>query len=470
MAETSSKGGNRITRQLIRKRAEHNESIISTLEELSLHQEELVAIDEVLGTSCRKLKILYLQNNIIGKLENLHHMKDLEYLNVALNNIQKIEGLDRCEFLAKLDMTVNFVDLDELEDSISNLASRRHLRELYLMGNPAQSDWSGFNNFVIASLPQLESLDGVKITRSMRIIAQQQLPHLRLELRELAATKRAEKKAAPKQPVVPVNPEEATPYTPEVRTAIYEELAEQKAEAEARKAHLQPRERDAKKEQRVAVAEARLREQEGRIKQCNQGKWHFQFDDESKPGSLLLDVAIARHLDSSLIDLDIHPHYVSVVIKSKTLRLALPVEVKADKATAKRSTTTGHLLVDMPKVDDASDILLFPKQKKSSKGQMNTPTEVAGAKAVSGATTPNVGDPASNSDGASARCRVTRRKAQPGIANILLQDAAAAARSSSEHPAADESAVKAISTRLKSPGQGEDSEASTPPAVASSVP
>lgn len=410
-----------------------------------------MAIDEVLGTSCRKLKILYLQNNIIGKLENLHHLKDLEYLNVALNNIEKIEGLDRCEFLSKLDMTVNFVDLDELDESISNLKSRRHLRDLFLMGNPAHSDWPGFSNFVIASLPQLELLDGVRITRSMRIIAQQQLPHLRLELRELAAKKRAEKMAAPKQPVVAVDPDEATPYTPEVRTAIYEELAEQKAEAEARKAHLQPRERDAQKEQRAAVTEARLCEQEGRIKQCNQGKWHFKFDDETKPGSLLLDVAIARHLDSSLIDLDIHPHYVSVVIKSKTLRLALPVEVKAEKATAKRSTTTGHLLVDMPKVDDASAIFLFPKRKQSTKGQTNTPTEIADAKAASLGKTLNVGDSTGNSDGASARCRVTRRKAQPGIANILLQEAAAAAKFSTESPT-EEPALKAISTRPKNPG------------------
>jgi protein TilB len=82
-----------ITRALLRKRAEHNEGIISSLEEISLHQEELEGINEVLGTTCRKLKILYLQNNIIARMENLHHLKDLEYLNLALNNIAKIEGL-----------------------------------------------------------------------------------------------------------------------------------------------------------------------------------------------------------------------------------------------------------------------------------------------------------------------------------------------------------------------------------------
>lgn len=84
---------NHITRKLLRKRAEHNEGIISTLEEISLHQEELEGINEVLGMTCRKIKILYLQNNLIPKMENLFHLKDLEYLNLALNNIQKVEGL-----------------------------------------------------------------------------------------------------------------------------------------------------------------------------------------------------------------------------------------------------------------------------------------------------------------------------------------------------------------------------------------
>jgi len=107
----------RITVELLRKRAEHNECIISTLEEISLHQEELEKI-EVIGTMCRKLRILYLQNNIIDKIEDLTHMKELRYLNLALNNVSKIEGLQSCEFLNKLDLTVNFVDFDELEDSI----------------------------------------------------------------------------------------------------------------------------------------------------------------------------------------------------------------------------------------------------------------------------------------------------------------------------------------------------------------
>ena len=149
------KGVNRMTLTLIRKRAEHNESIISTLEELTLPQEELVAIEPCLGTTCRKIKILYLQNNIISKIQHLHHLKDLEYLNMALNNVSKIEGLDKCEFLHKLDLTVNFVDVDELESSMDHLSERDRLRDLYMMGNPSQANWPGFKNYVIARLPPL---------------------------------------------------------------------------------------------------------------------------------------------------------------------------------------------------------------------------------------------------------------------------------------------------------------------------
>jgi protein TilB len=82
-----------LTEELIRKKAEHHDGILADLEELSLHQCELSRI-EVVGDLCRKLKILYLQNNIIPRIENVSHLKDLQYLNLALNNITKIENLE----------------------------------------------------------------------------------------------------------------------------------------------------------------------------------------------------------------------------------------------------------------------------------------------------------------------------------------------------------------------------------------
>eukprot|EP00606_Chrysophyceae_sp_TOSAG23-5_P001380 GSChrysophyteH2.ASY1.ANO1.1162.1 assembled CDS len=318
-----------ITRDLLRKRSEHNEGIISTMEEVTLHQEEIEAINEVLGMTCRKLKILYLQNNIIRKMENLNHLKELEYVNLALNNITKIEGLQNCEFLKKLDMTVNFIDLDELKSSLEHLQPRDRLRDFYLMGNPAEANWAGFKTYVIAKLPQLTNLDGTDITRSMLIKAQQELPRLEKELRGLAKLKRAEKAAAAELDEnggQKLDPDELTENTPEVRDKIYRELAEQKKEKEDRENEHKPKDRNYEKEQ----AEA--------IKQKNEGGWAFQWDEEVKPGMLVLTVPCPRHLDSSLIDVD-------------TLRLKTLCEVKAEDSKCQRAKADGNLMVIMPKVN-----------------------------------------------------------------------------------------------------------------------
>jgi len=88
----------KITEDLLRKRAEHNEGVLSTLEEISIHQFEIEKI-ELIGTLCRHLKIIQIQNNIIEKFENLEKLKELEYLNIAVNNISVIEGLEGCESL-----------------------------------------------------------------------------------------------------------------------------------------------------------------------------------------------------------------------------------------------------------------------------------------------------------------------------------------------------------------------------------
>lgn len=98
----------KITLELIRKRSEHNEGEISTLEEIALHQENIDKI-ELIDWHCRNLKILLLQHNLISKIENLSMLKRLEYLNLALNNIEVIENLEGLESLKKLDLTINFI-------------------------------------------------------------------------------------------------------------------------------------------------------------------------------------------------------------------------------------------------------------------------------------------------------------------------------------------------------------------------
>lgn len=86
------------------------------------------------------------------------------------------------------------------------------------------------------------------------------------------------------------------------------------------------------------------------MKQRNEGGWEFSWDEFIKPGFLLFDLKVSSYLDSSLIDVDIHPTFIRIIIKGKLLRLVLPCEVRVSESKCQRSKVTGSLLVIMPKV------------------------------------------------------------------------------------------------------------------------
>ena len=82
-----------------------------------------------------------------------------------------------------------------------------------------------------------------------------------------------------------------------------------------------------------------------------------------------------------------HPTYVSIVVKSKLLRLRLPVEVKAGESKCQRSKITGHLLITMPIANPSKSrvesIFIKPKpttnslnkNRNSSDGSKSTKSE-----------------------------------------------------------------------------------------------
>ena len=72
------------------------------------------------------------------------------------------------------------------------------------------------------------------------------------------------------------------------------------AEKEEREKERQPKTRDYAKEQAEAIERTRRREEEGNIRQCNEGKWAFAFDETGRLGNITLDVDVPRHLDSRL--------------------------------------------------------------------------------------------------------------------------------------------------------------------------
>ena len=160
-----------ITEQLLRSKSEHNEGVLYNLEEISLHQLNIDRIT-MINSCCRELKILYLQNNNIRRIENLNRCKELRYINFAINKIRQIEGLHRCEFIEKLDFTVNRIDARGLL-TFERLAANHHLEELYCTGNPC-TDIEGYRKFVIHVVPSITKLDGEDVTPAERVTAGQE--------------------------------------------------------------------------------------------------------------------------------------------------------------------------------------------------------------------------------------------------------------------------------------------------------
>ncbi|XP_010139632.1 PREDICTED: protein tilB homolog, partial [Buceros rhinoceros silvestris] len=339
---------------------------------------------EYLDKWCRDLKILYLQNNLIPKIENVGKLKKLEYLNVALNNIERIENLEGCEELKKLDLTANFIG--ELS-SIEALKCNIHLKELFLVGNPC-TEFEGYRQFVVATLHQLKCLDSKEIERSERIQALQNYAEVKQKIREQEQAylikrarereegqrrmqerkdkeeKRMESELGCDSPDSLQDKEnhqaggggqetwraveddeedrrfwkELTPYTPESRLETHRYIEEKRR---AKDNMREPKKRE--KPLRTLVTA------DGKVLNMNVPKLHFSLQDDEENNQIILDLAVYRHLDTSLLEVDIQPTYIRVLVKGKPFQLVLTEEVKPDSSSAKRSQTTGHLVVTMPK-------------------------------------------------------------------------------------------------------------------------
>ncbi|KAJ8011394.1 hypothetical protein DPEC_G00057740 [Dallia pectoralis] len=386
-----------ITEDLVRRRSEHNNCEIFSLEEVSLHQQDIEKIEHI-GRWCKELKILYLQNNLIPRIENVHRLKKLEYLNLALNNIELVENLEGCESLQKLDLTVNFVGR---LSSVESLKHNVHLRELFLVGNPC-TEFQGYRQYVVATLPQLKYLDGKEIGRSERIragqgleevrrlIKQQEQEYLRRRASERQEVQREGSEVAQhelkkdrsspaklKMPgsdghvstdihnttPVPENNkgdqgrevemedkkrclsledqerefwETPCAFTPESRLEAHQHL-KQNEKAKARETEKTP------KAQRTLITP------QGKVMNVNEPKLDFCLTEDENNNTVILDLEVYRHMDTSLMDVDVQPTYARVTVKGKVFQLVLPAEVRPDSSTAKRSQTTGHLVLTMPK-------------------------------------------------------------------------------------------------------------------------
>ena len=294
-----------------------------------MHQFDIERSD-LLQDLCRNLRIVYLQNNLIGRIKNLSKLKDLRYLNLAVNNIRVVENLQACESLEKLDLTMNFIaDLS----SIKTLQNNDRLREIYLTGNPC-TQTEHYRLYVIDALPQLTTLDGIRITRSERILATQ--------CKSTLSKMHFEQMPIPSDflPTSTTDGEKLYAHTPEARIEIAHEIALQRAKTDpvSRFKPAPP----------PTQTQPNFDPTTGRIMQKNELGLHFEFKESAS--AIELDVALSKFLDNSFVDVDLHAAWVAVVVKRKCLFLALPADIVVGESVALRSQLTGHLVLRMPRV------------------------------------------------------------------------------------------------------------------------
>ncbi|KAL5007300.1 hypothetical protein ScPMuIL_016106 [Solemya velum] len=135
---------------------------LSRISHLRLDRENIRDIDslELLGDSVTNV---YLQQNIIERIENFECLKNLQFLTLAGNRIRKVENLSNSKLLF-LDLSNNKIeefDIDEFPQS---------LIILNLKYNPCTKG-GDYRGRIIQDLPCLRQLDEEEITREEKLEA-----------------------------------------------------------------------------------------------------------------------------------------------------------------------------------------------------------------------------------------------------------------------------------------------------------
>ncbi|MES1907831.1 MAG: hypothetical protein MHM6MM_000871 [Cercozoa sp. M6MM] len=338
----------RLTLDMLQKRAEHNEGVLSTLQEVSLHQENIERI-ELIDRVCPDLRTVLLQSNLIGRIENLNRLKRLEVLNLAINNIERIEGLHRCEKLRKLDLLLNFVDIDALEESLAHLKQLEFLRQLSLQGNPCAT-FPCYRGSVILLLPLLEELDGKPVTRTERINATRERDEVLRCLRTCAA-KRSKERESTQEEI------DLTKHSPEARLHSYHEQCrrekEQQEQKRARNRNFeQPGNAIMKTKLKLAeMVDVDSLDEDVLPSQRNTGRYKFSIEVDKQNEQVCVIIDVPRFMASEDIKVQVQTRWFQLQFMQRTsLLLHIPdgLEVAVSKAEARRIQATGAMELCLP--------------------------------------------------------------------------------------------------------------------------
>ena len=135
---------------------------MNKLDVLDLHSNKITKIENINHLS--ELRVLNLANNLITAVENLNGLISLTELNLRRNLIESVNGLQHCPRLQRIFLSNNRIEKFE---HIASLKDASQLQELALDGNPIFS-LKGYQEFCMATCPNLKHLDLRKVTPDMR--------------------------------------------------------------------------------------------------------------------------------------------------------------------------------------------------------------------------------------------------------------------------------------------------------------
>jgi protein TilB len=217
-----------------------------------------------------------------------------------------------------------------------------------LTGNPVTQK-QGYREFVICALPQLKILDGFPITKSERLKARQ----IYLKLREQASTYPVVTLGIPTEEELRAIEDKTTAdsvahdfqqnsveHTPAARLSTARQLLKIREERDPQsKRKSSCKEDEEPRPIRIGP--------NGRVMQCNEGKYEFQFI--YAPDVIQLEIQISKFLDTSWVDLEVQEDFIVVTIKRKLLQLRLEDPINKETVIALRNQSSGSLVVYMAK-------------------------------------------------------------------------------------------------------------------------
>lgn len=326
-----------VTLELIRKRTEQYQGLLSELAEIDLHQDSLTELGRTLGRTSPNLRRIYLHNNVLSSISanDWARLTNLRFVCLALNNLGRLEHLDRCLLIEHLDVSFNLITVDTLEASIRHLCVLKHLTELHLLGNPCERQWSNCRSYVIATLPQLQRLDGKEISPGERDSAERNTQILREELEN--------KKLKEASTGSRIDDVRATREQMSQEWVLLQQRIDQDRKRSLLGGDNQPQIFRAHK---AVVLEVRELERNGEKRNVNEGDWIYTLEYETK--RIVLTISIPKEIPTEDVDLEVKADFVSIVIQGQLLRLRLQHEIEDEQASAQRSQASGKLQLDLP--------------------------------------------------------------------------------------------------------------------------